>query len=96
MERINYLATLPECYLAVEECRSGELEIFALADDDLLDLETLVDQWIAESSGGELMRDGDIMPKLRGEYYAWIQTDRRPLDSAVVWESGGFYVREAD
>lgn len=98
MNKVNLdeLTILPECYLVVEECSSGTLEVFALADDDLMDLETLVDQWITESSCGELVRDGDIMPQLQGEYYAWIQTDQRPLDSVVVWESGGFYIREAD
>lgn len=96
MERIPYAAPLPDTYLAVEECRSGELAVYSLSDDQPLDLEELVDQWIHEDSWGERIRDGELTPSLPGDYYAWIQTDGRPLDSVVVWESGGFYVKEAD
>jgi hypothetical protein len=87
---------LPDTYLLIEECRSGTLELFALRDDTpFLDLEALVDAWIAETSCGELVRDGDMQHQLPGDYYATLQTDGRPLDSCVVWEAGGFYVKEA-
>lgn len=84
-----------EQYLLIEECRSGDLNAIELAPDDALDLEALVDAWIAARSGGELCRDGELMPKLEGDYYATIHTDWRPIGSAIVWESGGFYVKEA-
>lgn len=84
-----------EQYLLIEECQTGELSAIELGPDDPLDLETLVDRWVAERFGGELMRDGELMPKLQGDFYATIHTDWRPLDSVVVWESGGFYLRDA-
>ena len=88
-------APLPDTYLLIEECRSGTLELFAIGEDTPLELEALVDAWIAETSCGELVRDGDIQHQLPGDYYATLQTDGRPLDSCVVWEAGGFYVKEA-
>jgi len=46
-----------------------------------------------ENFGGELMLDGELMPRLAGEYYARIMTDGRPADSVICWESGGFYLK---
>lgn len=85
-----------EVYLAVEDCRSGEIETMEISPDDPLDLETLLDQWIADRYCGELCRDGELMPRLQGEGYAWIQTDWRPLDSVVVWEAGGFFLKPCE
>lgn len=83
----------PDCYLHVEECRSGETYIKPLSDEDILDLETQLDLWIESEFCGELERDGDIMPRLQGDYYAKIMTDGRSPDSVVCWESGGFYLK---
>ena len=88
-------APLPDTYLLIEECHSGTLELFAIGEDTPLDLEALVDAWISDTSCGELVRNGDIQHQLPGDYYATLQTDGRPLDSCVVWEAGGFYVKEA-
>ena len=86
---------LPDTYLAVEDSRSGSIAIVPIEPDQPLDLAALLDQWIDAEYGGELVRDGELIPRLAGDGYAWIQTDGRPLDSVVVWESGGFYLREA-
>jgi hypothetical protein len=87
--------TLPDTYLAVEDCRSGEIAVVPIGPDEPLDLEAQLDAWIAAEYCGELVRDGELMPRLPGEGYAWLQTDGRPLDSPIVWESGGFYLKEA-
>jgi|SRR6185436_4998012 len=82
----------PDQYLFVEECASGQKYIVPISDETPLDLESLIDSWISNQYGGEFMRDGAIMPKLAGDYYATIITDGRPPDSVVVWQSGGFYL----
>lgn len=75
----------PDQYLLVKECRSGETWIIPFGPDDTLDIRHNVKKWIAS--------DGELMPKLSGDYYAAIITDGRPPDSVVVWQSGGFYLK---
>lgn len=87
------MTTYPDCYLWIEECRSGETYIKPLGEDDILDLETQLDLWIESEFVGELERDGDLMPRLQGDFYAKIMTDGRSPDSVVCWESGGFYMK---
>lgn len=87
------MTTYPDTYLHIEECRSGETYIKPLGDDDVLDLETQLDLWIESEFSGELERDGDIMPRLQGDYYAQIMTDGRAPDSPICWQSGGFYLK---
>jgi hypothetical protein len=58
-----------------------------------MDLDALVDAWIASEFCGELQRDGKLMPRLEGDYYAQILTDNRAPDSAVCWTSGGFFLK---
>lgn len=85
----------PDCYLLVEECRSGQRWIVPIRGRTTLDLEKRVKAWIKSEFAGELRLDGRIMPKLQGDYYAQIKTDNRPPDSVVCWTSGGFYLKDA-
>lgn len=88
--------TYPDQYLHVEECRSGQTWIVPISPRAHLDLEKRVKQWIRSEYCGELRLDGDIMPRLSGDYYAKLITDGRPPDSAVVWSSGGFFLKKND
>lgn len=83
----------PDCYLHVTECRSGETWIQPIHPNAHLDIKRQVKKWIANQFCGELALDGDLMPRLEGDYYATIITDGRPPDSVVVWTSGGFYLK---
>jgi hypothetical protein len=83
----------PDCYLHVEECRSGETWISPIKGNMVLDLKTRLKAWIKSEFCGELALDGDIMPRLQGDYYAQIITDGRSPDSGICWESGGFYMK---
>lgn len=83
----------PDCYLWVEECRSGETFIQPIRGNEKLDLKKLVKKWIKKQFCGELFLDGNLMPRLSGDYYAKIMTDGRPPDSVVCWTSGGFYLK---
>jgi hypothetical protein len=85
--------TYPDCYLHVEECRSGETYIVPITGKMVLDLETRLKAWIKKEFCGELALDGDLTPRLQGDYYAKIMTDGRSPDSVVCWESGGFYMK---
>lgn len=85
----------PDCYLHVEECRSGETFIVPIRTNAHLELERLVKKWVASQFGGELKVDGKFTPRLQGDYYARIMTDSRPPESAVCWTSGGFYLKAA-
>jgi hypothetical protein len=87
------MTTYPDCYLHVEECRSGETYIVPITGRMVLDLKTRVKAWIKSEFCGELALDGDLMPKLEGDYYAKIMTGGRAPDSVVCWESGGFYMK---
>ena len=82
-----------ETYLHVVENRSGENYVMAIDGDELLCLETLVKKWIEQQYNGELELDGDLTDTSGGDYYAAIRTDWRKLDSAIVWESAGFYLK---
>ena len=84
----------PPQYLRVVECRSGEQFVTGLSARASLDLKRQVKRWIREEFGGELWLDGDLMPRLEGEYYAEIITDGRPPDTGVCWDSGGFFLKE--
>ena len=82
----------PETYLHVTECRSGQTWIMPLRGNSVLDLTKQVRKWVREEFSGELRLNGDIMPKLDGDYYGKIMTDGRPPDSVVCWEGGGFFL----
>lgn len=83
----------PDQYLHVTECRSGQTWIRPLRSNARLDLKHWVKVWIKEECGYGIQLDGDLMPRLQGDYYAVIITDGRPPDSVVVWDSGGFYLK---
>lgn len=87
------MTNYPDCYLHVEECRSGQTYVEPIADNDVLDLETRLEAWVESEFCGELALDGDIMPRLQGDYYAQIMTDGRSPDSGICWQSGGFYLK---
>jgi len=63
-----------------------------LRGNSVLDLTKQVRKWVREEFSGELRLNGDIMPKLDGDYYGKIMTDGRPPDSVVCWEGGGFFL----
>lgn len=81
-----------ECYLHIYDCRSGEEFFKELKDDDILDLESQLVNWVNEEFCGELEID---LPTIdfEGDYYASIKTDWNPTDSVIVWESAGFYLK---
>lgn len=83
----------PDCYLHVEECMSGETWIQPILGNALLDIKHQVKRWIRQEFGGELQLDGELIPRLQGDYYAKIMTDGRSPDSVVCWTSGGFYLK---
>lgn len=87
--------TYPECYLYVQEERSGESWVMEIGMEEPLDLRGLIERWVKEQYGTELELDGKIMPKLSGDYYARIMTDGRPPESVVCWQGGGFYLKHA-
>ena len=82
-----------ECYLYVYNCASGEEFFREIKDDDLLDLETQVIDWVEDYFGGEVEVDLPIMHGIEGEYFASIKTDFNAPDSVISWESGGFYLK---
>jgi hypothetical protein len=86
----------PNCYLHVEECCSGETFIMPMRGNSKLDLKHQVKRWVKQQYAGELALDGELMPRLSGDYYARIITDNRPPDSVVCWTSGGFYLKSTD
>lgn len=87
------MTNYPDCYLHVEECRSGQTWVAPIRARQTLDLKRRVKEWIKMQYGGDLSLDGELMPKLQGDYYAKIITDGRPPDSVVCWTSGGFYLK---
>jgi hypothetical protein len=84
---------IPDCYLHVRECRSGEEWIMPLRGNALLNLKHQIKKWIKQEFGDELRLDGEIMPKLDGDYYGKLMTDSRSPDSMVCWTGGGFYLK---
>jgi hypothetical protein len=89
----------PETYLHVTECRSGETWTCPLRGNALLDLKTQVKNWIKQEIDSDCLYaalDGEIMPRVEGDYYARIMTDGREPDSIVCWEGGGFYIKTSE
>jgi len=86
------MKTYPETYLHVYECRSGETWICPIRANAHLNLKRLIQKWAKKEFGGELKLNGEIMPKIEGDYYARIMTDGRPPESVVCWTGGGFYL----
>lgn len=84
---------LPDCYLYVTESRSGQEWIMPLRGNSKLDLKTQIKNWVKKEFGGELRLNGQIMPKLEGDYYGKIMTDGRPPESVICWDGGGFYLK---
>jgi len=83
----------PDCYLHIEECRSGQTWIFPIRGNGLLDLKHQIKRWCKREFCGELKLDGELMPKLQGDYYGKIMTDGRPPESVVCWTGAGFYLQ---
>lgn len=83
----------PNTYLHVTACFSGQEWIRPLRGNTKLDLPRLIKRWAKEEFAGELTLDGELMPKLNGEYYAKIMTDGRPPESVVCWAGAGFYLK---
>lgn len=93
MSKTTEQKTYPDCYLHVRECRSGQEWIMPIHPLAHLNLERLIKRWADQEFCGELRLDGQLQPRLEGDYYATIQTDGRPPDSAVCWESAGFWLK---
>ena len=85
------MKTYPDCYLHVQNLRSGETWIKEIKGKMVLNLETRVKDWLKKEFCGEVVLDGKIMPRLEGEYYAQIITDNRDPDCGICWSSGGFF-----
>lgn len=78
--------------LHVEECCTGDTWVMPIGENDQMNLKANVERWIAAEFEGELALNGELLPKLQGDYYAEMRTN----DSAVVWDSGGFYLKSVD
>ena len=85
---------IPEVYLHVRDCRSGQEWIRPLRETSALNIVRQTKAWCKEEFSGKLFLDGAMMPRLDGAYYAKLLTDGRPPDSVVVWNSGGFYLTD--
>lgn len=90
------MANYPDTYLHVTECRSGQTWIKPLRGNSKLDLRHQIKEWAKQEFGGELAIDGDLMPKLDGDYYGKIMTDGRPPESVVCWTGAGFYLKPVE
>jgi hypothetical protein len=82
----------PETYLHIRDEKSGETWIVPLRGNASLNLKHQIKKWITSEFGGELFLNGELMPKLSGDYYGKIMTDGRPPDSVVCWDGAGFYL----
>lgn len=85
--------TYPDCYLHVQEFKSGEEWIIPIKGNMRLDLKTRVEHWCRVVMGGQVKLDGEIMRLIDGDYYAKIITDGRPPTSTICWTGGGFYLK---
>ena len=83
----------PDTYLHVQELRSGEEWIMPIEDNDPMNLRRMLDKWAKTQLNDELEIDGDLMPKMDGDYYGKIMTDGRPPESVVCWDGAGFYMK---
>lgn len=83
----------PDCYLHIENCKSGEDHIMPMRGNSSLNLTHQVKKWIKKMWNSDCILDGDLTPKLQGEYYARIMTDGRPPESVVCWTGGGFNIK---
>jgi hypothetical protein len=84
--------TYPETYLHVTECRSGQEWILPIRGNAKLDLRHNIKRWVKQEFCGEFKLNGELMPKLDGDYYGQIMTDGRSPDSVICWEGAGFYL----
>lgn len=82
-----------ECYLYVYHCQSGEEYVREIKDDDILDLETQLIQWVKDEFNDELVIDFPLLHRMEGEYFASIKTDYNAPDSVISWECAGFYLK---
>ena len=94
LEKEEKEKTYPDCYLHVQEMRSGNEWIMPLRSNSILDLTRQVKKWIKKEFNGQLFLYGRITSKLEGEFYGRIMTDGRPPESIVCWNGGGFYLCE--
>lgn len=85
-----------ETYLYVYHCVSGDAFFVEIKDDDILDLETQVIQWVRDYFGGEAEVDLPLIHGMEGEYFASIKTDFNSPDSVISWEFAGFYIKSTE
>lgn len=85
------MKTFPNQYLHIAETASGQEWIVPLRASQKLDLETLAKEWVKSEFSGELRLTG-FQPSLEGQFFGQIILDGRPPTTAVVWESGGFWI----
>jgi len=83
-----------DCFLHVEDCHSGETFIMPMRVNSKFDLKHQVKRWVKRQYAGELELDGELIPKLEGDFYARIMTDGHSPNS-IVCCSGGFYLKDA-
>lgn len=87
MQEITY----PDQYLRVYSRRDGETFIMPIAEDEPLDIDTLIQDWVKYRYGDD-DHNVHISRPVRGlcEHDAAIITDGRPPDSCIVWSSAEF------
>jgi len=88
------LTSTPRCFLMVRYTKSGEEWIKPLRSNSLLDLTYQVRKWVKEHFASELRLDGEVMPKVEGDFYAELVFDIIPEEERC-WEGGGFFLKES-
>jgi hypothetical protein len=82
----------PTTYLHIGDCKTGEEYVVPIDSDTPLNLVDLIDDWIEYNWQGDRKRFGGVTPRLDGDYYGKIMTERRPPTSCVCYSGGGFHV----
>jgi hypothetical protein len=87
MQEIIY----PDQYLRVYSRRDGETFIMPIAENETLDIDTLIHKWVKYRYGDD-DHNVHISRPVRGlcEHDAAIIRDGRPPDSCIVWSSAEF------
>jgi hypothetical protein len=78
----------PDTFALIRQEANGQQWVLPIGDETPLDLAFIVESWLFDQCAGDL--EATPLQRCPMEYYAAIITDGRPIDSAVVWQSGYF------
>jgi hypothetical protein len=91
------MTTYPECYIHIQELRSGEVWIQEIKPQWILDITVRVKHWIKEHFEGLALLDSSVMTGIEGDYYATIYLHGEdPNEDCGCWTSGGFYIKHKE